>query len=394
MARRILIFSLTYYPKMIGGAEIAIKEITERISDSEIVFDMITLRLDSRLPVFERIGNVNVHRIGFSKTNPKAKELTRFPMYLTKVWYPIAAFFKAQKLIKEHGHTVVWSVMSYMGFPALFLKILHPKLKFILTLQEGDTIDHVTKRFRIRMVGWLYRFVFIKADMIHAISHFLALFSRQMGYKKTIEVIPNGVDIEHFKNVNTEHVEMLKHELGKKEGDIFLITTSRLVTKNGIDDIIISLQYLPVHVSLLVVGNGPLEEELKIKAQRLKLKDRVKFIGYIPHEVLPYYLHASDVFIRPSISEGMGNSFIEAMAVGIPVIATKVGGIVDFLKDGETGLFVEVKKPQNIAQKVEKLLKDVESRDVIISNAQKMVQERYDWNFISKDMLQKVFNKV
>jgi glycosyltransferase involved in cell wall biosynthesis len=105
------------------------------------------------------------------------------------------------------------------------------------------------------------------------------------------------------------------------------------------------------------------------------------------------YLQASDIFIRPSLSEGFGNSFIEAMASGIPVIATPVGGIVDFLTDGETGLFCEVKNPRSIAQKVEKLIKDRESREYIVKNAKKMVEEDYAWTNIVGEM-KEVFNSA
>jgi glycosyltransferase involved in cell wall biosynthesis len=93
------------------------------------------------------------------------------------------------------------------------------------------------------------------------------------------------------------------------------------------------------------------------------------------------------------LSEGFGNSYIEAMAAGIPVIATPVGGIVDFLKDGETGLFCEVQNPRSIAQKVEKLIKDKESRDYIVRNAEQMVKEKYDWGKISGEM-RKVFFRL
>ena len=90
--KRILIFSLVYFPYT-GGAELAVKEITDRIDLSEYEFDMITLRFDSNLRCFERVGNVNVYRLGFSKRDPTPEELLRFPMYLTKVFYPIFAFF-------------------------------------------------------------------------------------------------------------------------------------------------------------------------------------------------------------------------------------------------------------------------------------------------------------
>ena len=82
------------------------------------------------------------------------------------------------------------------------------------------------------------------------------------------------------------------------------------------------------------------------------------------------------------------------MAAKIPVIATPVGGIVDFLHDGETGLMCEVSNPRSIAQKVEKLVKDIESRDYIVRTAYAMVTARYDWSHIVSDMQNKVLSQL
>ena len=157
------------------------------------------------------------------------------------------------------------------------------------------------------------------------------------------------------------------------------------------------MKYLPTNVKLLILGQGYQEEELKKQAVQLELNrapnhevladsNRVQFLGFIPHKNMPPYLQISDIFVRPSLSEGLGNSFLEAMAAGLPVIATPVGGIPDFLKDGETGLFCEVDNPQSIAQKVEKLLKDRESRDYIVRHASEMIREKYQWSMIAKKM--------
>jgi len=110
-------------------------------------------------------------------------------------------------------------------------------------------------------------------------------------------------------------------------------------------------------------------------------------------------LHISDIFVRPSLSEGMGNSFIEAMAASIPVIATSVGGIVDFLFDPDknsdkppTGLFCKVRDPEDIAKQVKRLLKNPVLRAQIILNAKRLTAEKYDWSIIAKDMKEKVLS--
>ncbi|MEK9184789.1 MAG: glycosyltransferase family 4 protein [Patescibacteria group bacterium] len=372
--KRILIFSLAYYPKFVGGAEIAIKEITDRLGN-DFEFDMITLKFYSKSPRTEKIGNVNVYRVGFGTEK-----------YFNKIFYVFLAFIKACSLNNKNNYNFSWAMMSYMGFPALFLKWVK-KTPFILTLQEGDSIEHIKNRWRIKTVYFLYKKVFKNAMIIQTISNYLADFARSMGYKGNIEIIPNGVDVARFMKRGALIIE------NGKENTI-LITTSRLVEKNAVGDIIEALKYLPENVTLVIAGSGPLEKVLKLQVDSYNLQTRVSFLGYVPHKELPKYLHYSDIFIRPSLSEGMGNSFIEAMVAGIPVIATPVGGIIDFIKDGETGLFCEVKNPKSIAQKVEKLIKDKESRDYIIKNAQKLAIEKYDWNLIAKNMKEKVFEKI
>jgi glycosyltransferase involved in cell wall biosynthesis len=391
--KRILIFSLAYFPKYVGGAEIAIKEITDRIDSNEIQFDMITLRFDSALPKKELVGNVAVHRIGFAKKNPTHDELTKFPMYMTKVFYPLLAFLKAVQLYRKEKYDKMWCMMSYMGFPAVLFQIFYKQIPFILTLQEGDTISHITKRWRIRLVSPLYKLVFRRASLVQVISKYLGNFAEDMGFREKLVVISNGVDVEKFRIQNSEFIiKKLKNTLGFRDTDKILITTSRLVTKNAVDVIIKSLKYLPENVKLIVVGAGPEEKKLHTAMIEKGLEDRMKFLGYVSHENLLPYIQCADVFVRPSRSEGMGISFIEAMATGVPVVATPVGGIVDFISHQETGMFAEVDNPQSVAEQVRILLKDNALRQQIITNARALVEEKYDWDSIAQEIKNKVFS--
>jgi len=390
--KKILIFSLVYYPRFIGGAEVAVKEITDRLGE-EFDFDMITLRKSA--PRFERVGKVNVYRVGFGWRAGDNALLNRFKIY--KYFFPFFAFFKALSLHRKNNYDAAWSIMAnYAGFAALFFKLANPQVPSILTLQEGDPFDYI--KSRVGIFYPLFKRIFTKADFITTISTYLADWAKEMGAKGNVVVVPNGVDINKFKvesiKLKVSEREKLRKEFGIAEDDTVLVTTSRLVEKNAVGDIISSLTFLPDNVKLLVIGTGALERSLKLKVESLKLAERVKFLGFVAHGELPKYLWASDIFIRPSLSEGMGNSFIEAMAAGIPVIATPVGGILDFLKDGETGLFCEVGNPRSIAQKVVKLIKDAESRDYIVRTAEQMVTEKYDWNLISEQMRTEIFFKV
>ncbi len=361
--KKILIFSTAYYP-LVGGAEVAIKEITDRIDS--IRFDMITLRFDKKSLKFEKIGNVNVYRI----CSPK-------------LFFPFTALITAIQLHKKNKYDAIWAMMAaYAGFSALFFKLTHSKIPYLLTLQEGDPIEYIKKK--VRFVYPLFSKIFTKADYIQTISNYLANWAKEMKAKCPIEVVPNGVDINKFKS----QISNLKNTEEK-----ILITASRLVKKNAIDDVIKALQYLPENVKFLILGEGEEKEKLKNLVRELKVENRVEFLGFIDHSEMMKYFEKADIFIRLSLSEGLGNSFLEAMAAGLPVIATPVGGIPDFLRDGETGLFCEVRNPKSIAEKVKLLLENKELRNKIIANAKEMVIKNYDWNLIAEKM-GKIFNKL
>ncbi len=376
-----LIFCLAYYPHLVGGAEVAVKEITDRLG-TDFEFDMITLYAGKTC--FERIGNVNVYRVGphIHVVGNKMPHVS----YLIKFYYVAAALVKALLLERKRRYDFTWSVMaSFNAFSNLFFKILHPKIPFFLNIQEGDSAEHIKKQTSVMYP--VYKKIFERVDFIQAISIFLEKYGREMGATCPSIVIPNGVNYEFFSTPSQpSHISALQHELGLSESDTVIVTTSRLVQKNGVGDIIDAMTYLPESTKLLILGTGPLEEMLKEKTRLLKLEDRVRFVGFVPHRELPLYLHTSHIFVRPSLSEGMGVSFVEAMAAGLPVIATPVGGIPDFLFDMKTGLFCEVENGKSVAEKIQQLMNDAALRETIVKNAQELVKEKYEWNHIAKEM--------
>lgn len=383
--KKILIFSLAYYPRHIGGVEVAIKEITDRILFAEFEFDMITMA--KHKPSFEKMGNVNVYRVGPLWLN---KTKTFWKLY--KYFFIFSAFFKAVKLHRKNHYDIVWSMMAnYAGFAALFFKIFNPSVPFLLTLQEGDPIDYIKRR--ARPVYPLFKMIFKRADTIQAISNYLADFGKSMGFKGEPVMIPNGVDIKNFDiNLSLEEREQIRKELNLEERDIALVTASRLVVKNGVGDVIKALPKLNQNIKFIILGEGELKEKLKELAKKLNVSDRVIFRGFVSHDKMQKYLKACDIFIRPSLSEGMGNSFIEAMATSIPVIGTPVGGIIDFLIDNKTGYLCQPQNSESVAETIQKVISD-SNKNQITENAYNMIVEKYDWNLIAQQM-KNVFSNI
>jgi len=151
-------------------------------------------------------------------------------------------------------------------------------------------------------------------------------------------------------------------------------------------------------VKFLVFGTGPEEMKLKALAKDLNIENRILFGGHISHEVMPKYLKACDAFIRPSRSEGMGNSFVEAMAAELPVIATQEGGIADFLFDETrnpdkktTGWAVDADNPEQIKSAVEDITNRPDKVREVLATAKSMAIKKYDWDLIANRMDKEVF---
>ena len=365
---RVLVFSTAYRP-LIGGSEIALEEIIGRLPD--ISFDIITPRHKSVFKAFESGGNFNIHRVG-----PGFES--------AKIIFPVLGFLKARKLMRDKNYDALHAYQaSYGGGAAWLIKLLYPRLPFILTMQEGKKLDE-----QAFILNWLRELIIKKADVITVISNYLKEYTRNISNNKKVFLIPNGVDLKNFQFPISNFQSNLNLQNPVFENTKTIITVSRLVPKNGLSDLIqafsiLNTKYKMQNTKLLIVGDGPLLASLNFEVKSLRMEDSVNFIGKISNEMIPQYLAQADVFVRPSLSEGLGTAFLEAMAAGLPVIATPVGGISDFLKDGETGLFCRVGDPEDIAAKISKVLSDGVLKSRLILNGRKLVEEKYTWDKIS-----------
>lgn len=371
---KFLIFSLVYYPDFVGGAELAIHEITKRIVGQDTVFHMVTLQ-GNQLEKVDTIHGVTVYRVGWKTNNP-------IFFRVQKILFPFLAFLKAIRLHKENNYTHVWSMMANQaGFTGLFFKIKFSSVRFILSLQEGDPIPLIKRK--VFLVYPLFKMIFRRADIVTAISSYLKKFGESMGAQKTL-LLPNGVDLSLFsEEISEDQKNILRTKLHITQHQKVLVTTSRLVKKNGLEFVIKSLTHLPHSIVFVILGTGPLKHELQILAHKLGVSHRVRFVGFVHYEDIPLYFSIADAFVRPSLSEGLGNSFLEAMYFGLPTVGTNVGGIPDFLRDGETGFVCE---PGNVSSLTQALTRALETKETI-SPAKNLVEVQYNWDTISDRFL-------
>lgn len=387
--KRILVFSLAYYPHHVSGAEAAIKEITDRIPRDDIAFDVITLRFEKTAPLVETIGNVRVYRVIAGSGA------------ISKILFPFLAAVGAVRLHKKTHYDALWGMMSYMTLPIILARFFGLNLPYTLTLQDGDTYEKVFGRLHIAPFLPLINAGFRRATVIQAISISLASWPGKRGSRAPVEIIRNGANPRDMQgDIQESLVEELKQKLNKKPGDVFLINTARLVHQKAQDDVIRALPLLPPHVRFIVVGGGD-DAVLRKLAEELKVKDRVTFVGQVDRDTAALYRKTADIFVAPSRSEGLGNAMLSAMASRLPVVATQEGGLADFIFDAQrnpdketTAWAVDRDNPAQIAKAIEEILANPEKTKEVTQAAHRMVEREYDWDTIAKEMREKIFLKL
>lgn len=371
MHKSIFVFTVDYFPYA-GGAEIAAREIAKRLPDFD--FTIITARNSRKLPRSERLAEGTLVRVGLGFRQ------------LDKLLFPFLGAFAGMRLARHARCDIAWGIMGIGGIPAFIFSRIMPNIPYILSVQEGDVALHYDKRG-----SWwwrpIYRFVHRAAHRLHVISPHLIARVRNYGYRGDIAVIPNGMDPVRFSGVPRIASSPFR-----------VVTISRLVSTTGIDDLIVACAIVrarrpDIDFELHIIGDGPLRHALESLARKHPLL-RVVFHGHVPHPKVHSYLAHAALFIRPSRFEAFGNAFLEAMACAVPVIGTPVGGIHDFLKDGETGLMCLPDDPASCAACIERLLSDSPLRLRIARAGQTLARTAYGWDALAERYRRELFSPL
>ena len=202
---------------------------------------------------------------------------------------------------------------------------------------------------------------------------------------REIHIVPNGLDTERFKPL--EKNMLLAEALGlvdekKKEERNFVIGfVGELREKKGMATLLSGYAQLAktIPASLLIVGEVREGEDKKAfeEFQIANPQLHITVTGHVSHKDLPAYYSLMDVFVHPSLRDGMPNAVLEAMACGVPVIATPVGGILDILKDGENGYYVDVHDSNGLSEKIVVMLRQVEKAKTVRRSARETVLKQY-----------------
>ncbi|MCS7052304.1 MAG: N-acetyl-alpha-D-glucosaminyl L-malate synthase BshA [Ignavibacterium sp.] len=352
---------ITCYPTYGGSGAIATelgKELALRGHEIHFISYAVPFRLN------KYVENIIYHEV--ESSNYPLFEFSLYTLSLTSKMAEVAEF---ENLDLLHVHYAIpHAVSAYLA-----KEILKEKrdIKIITTLHGTD----------ITLVGLepnflpLVNFSIEKSDAVTAVSRFLKEKTiTQYEIKKEIEVIPNFVDTEIFKpNPNSKYRGHIA-----PNGEKVLIHTSNFRPVKRVTDVIKIFDKVNKEIpsKLLLIGDGPDRFECEQLTRQLNIADKVKFLG--KQEAIVDILNASDLFLLPSQSESFGLAALEAMACGLPVIASSVGGLPELIKHNECGFISEIGDVDRMAKYAIELLTNDKKYELFSKNARKKAIEKFD----------------
>lgn len=214
-------------------------------------------------------------------------------------------------------------------------------------------------------------------------------------YRDKVVVIPNGINVDEFDIGYSK--EECRDKLGLPLNNKILLYLGVIHPHKGPDVLLKAMPKIIKEVpntELVFVGRETMKKELEMLSKKLGVDKHIKFAGFVEEHLKPLYYKAADVFVLPSVMkhESFGIVNLEAMACGIPIVASRIGGVPDVVKDRENGLLVQPKDSNELADAIIYLLENEEERKKMGKNGRKKVED-YSWERIA-EMTEKIYEEM
>ncbi|MEK6560455.1 MAG: glycosyltransferase [Nitrospirota bacterium] len=279
-------------------------------------------------------------------------------------------------------------VLHTHNYKSDFLGLIAAKMAKIPVVATAHGFTDMTRAvtFYEKLDRWL---LFSFFDRVVVVTS--EIFPRWRGEGK--KVIANGIDIHPFTATNVDRAQ-IRARYGMKPDDFVIATVGRLSKEKN--QALLIKAFMPLakensRVKLLIIGDGPQRQSLKSLVTQLGLTSQVIFTGIITETAAMY--HAMDIFALSSLTEGVPITILEAMASKVAVVATKVGGIPDIIRDTETGLLVTSQDANGLTQALNSLITDKSKRQMLTAAAFDFVRANYSLEQMGQ-AYQKVYTEV
>jgi glycosyltransferase involved in cell wall biosynthesis len=358
---------------------------------------------DHGCPFTEKWGAIGIHRFPYfypyqlqrlcygsgivKNIKTSLPVILQLPFLLISEFFYSLVFFQNSNPDIIHAH---WTLpQGLVGI--LAKKIL--KIPCVTSIHGSDIFGLSSALFKA-----FNTIVIRNSDVCTANSKATAGIARKLGRNDNIKILPMGVDTDNFQK--THDIDSLKRKYKIKGPAILFV--GRLIDWKGTAYLIEAMPEILLRfptAKALIIGSGPLKENLLSLADSLALQEHVIFIGEVSHqELVPFYSMA-DIFVLPSIvnekreTEGLGVVLLEAIACGLPVIGSDVGGIPDIIRNNETGLLCKQKDAQDLSTKIVRLLENRSLQEKFVNNGLQLVKQNFSWEVVA-DRFIEVYQNV
>ena len=301
--------------------------------------------------------------------------------------YDLIALFKIYRFLAKEKFDVVHTHTSKAGLLGRFAAKL-AGTPLVVHTPHGHIFYGYFRRLKTKM--------FIRLEKIASrmTNKIVALTDREKSdyitHKIVREgkciVIHSGIELDRYRELTIEEKNKLKKEIGIPEDAMVVGTAGRLISVKGPEFMIKASQHISLEspeTYLVFAGDGPLKEDLQTLAKETGTDKNIIFLGW--RDDVPRILSVFDIFLLPSLNEGMGRVLAEAMALGKPIVASNVGGIPDLVIHGKNGYLVPPQNPEKLAKYTQLLLEDKDKREKMGRAGKEMAS-----GFTHEAMVQKI----
>jgi glycosyltransferase involved in cell wall biosynthesis len=362
-----VIFTIRYFHPFVGGTEKQALTLASRLAEKGIDVTILTSRFQKSWQRREFIGNVKVIRF----CSPTIRVIGAL-IFLSC----LAAYLIRQRKNYSIIHTFQIGYTSFLSI-LMGMSLRKPTVLKLASSGSGGDIQ------RAKRTAWgsLCLLMAKKASRIISVSTTVEqeLLDEQIS-PSIIAAIANGVDLHRYDRCMDKSKMRKRMNIPEVHTIIF---TGRLSAEKGVDFLIRGFALLDKTkpCQLLIIADGPERENIMRLIKKCNASDSVMLIPAAA-ETAPY-LGASDMFVLPSRFEGLSNALLEAMACGLPVISTRVGGSKDLIQDGGNGLLVDIDNEEQLAGAMGRVLGDRQLAGYLGKNARETVKARHDMGKIA-----------
>ncbi len=374
---RILFFNYEFPPLGGGAGNASYYLLREYAKNSEIEIDFVTSSADDDHHLAKFGDNITIHRlqVGKNQTNihfQTKKELLK---------YSWAAYRYGRMLAKSKHYDLSHSFFSVpCGFISMLLK-WEFKIPYIVSLRGSDVPGYSERfMFLYKFITPIIKTIWKQAYFVIANSQGLKELALKSASQQKIGVIYNGIDINEF---FPDHSKANPNQF-------HIICVSRVTPRKGIRFLVQAFKILAGRynqIRLVIAGDGNEKKSLEQLVQGLGLEDKVVFLGVVPHEKVLDYYQKANIFVLPSLNEGMSNTMLEASAAGLPIVATDTGGTKELVSDGINGFVIKMKDSNDLVEKIERIILNPNLEKAMAQESRRLA-EKLNWEIVASQYVQ------